>query len=60
MKTILKAFVFSLFFAVSTLALPAGPGSFQTFPTYPTQDSPRGASHSGTSTTTAASIWSRS
>lgn len=36
MKTILKAFVFSLFFAVSTLALPAGPGSFQIFPTYPT------------------------
>jgi hypothetical protein len=36
MKTILKTFVFSLFFLLSTLALSAGPGSFQSFPTYPT------------------------
>lgn len=36
MKTILKTFVFSLFFFLSTLALSAGPGSFQSFPTYPT------------------------
>jgi len=36
MKTALKALVFSLFFIVSPHAFSAGPGTFQSFPTYPT------------------------
>ena len=60
MKTILKAFVFSLFFAVSTLALPAGSGTFQTFPTYPTPGPLPLPSRSEISIMTAALIWPQS
>jgi len=38
MKSALKALAFALFFIVSTHAFSAGPGSFQTFPTYPTPE----------------------